>query len=675
MLRDPTPPVAPAPPQPARGQRPAVVVPPPPPPDLTKLLTDSEGRVRRRAALAIGRVGLGEGIQPLLPVLATDSEPEVRQMAAFALGLIGDRRANDPLIAALDDQSPLVMGSAAEALGLIGDTTAADAVGKMVTRLAQSPLFAKTPSDDDDVHRDTPTAACRLGIFALVRLKGYAQLAAAVLDSQGQPRIKWWPVAYALARLEDPRALPALLTLAKDGHPYTRAFAVRGLGNIKDRAALSALMTLLSSGDRGVLIETIRALGKIGDVAAAAPLQKMFHDINVDPMVKLEAVSALGGVRAAGGSMPEGVNDDLLDLLSDPAPPIRAAALRSLAALDPGNLVLVLSGLDPDAHWSVRASLATLLGTMTIDAALPRLSKMLSDPDQRVLPSVLAALTKLKAPSAPQILLDRLKADDAVVRGAAAEGLGELLPAGGAAALAEAYQFGQRDTTYSARTSALAALAKYGTAAATPVLTAALADKDWAVRVSAAVLLKQLDPTADAAAIDAKIRPAPTTVVPDLYRAPRITNPSVSTEVFIETDKGTVQIELAVLDAPLTVDNFVLLAKKGFFNGLAFHRVVPNFVVQGGDPRSDGEGGPGYSIRDEFSERPYVRGTLGMALDPWRDTGGSQFFITHSPQPHLDGKYTVFGRVVAGMEVVDKLLQWDVIRRVRVWDGEVMTHN
>jgi cyclophilin family peptidyl-prolyl cis-trans isomerase len=101
--------------------------------------------------------------------------------------------------------------------------------------------------------------------------------------------------------------------------------------------------------------------------------------------------------------------------------------------------------------------------------------------------------------------------------------------------------------------------------------------------------------------------------------------------------------------------------------------VVPDFVVQDGDPRSDGEGGPGYTIRDEFNQRPYLRGSVGMALDPWPDTGGSQYFITHSPQPHLDAKYTVFGRVIAGMEVVDRLQQWDVIRKVRVWDGQTMT--
>jgi cyclophilin family peptidyl-prolyl cis-trans isomerase len=147
-----------------------------------------------------------------------------------------------------------------------------------------------------------------------------------------------------------------------------------------------------------------------------------------------------------------------------------------------------------------------------------------------------------------------------------------------------------------------------------------------------------------------------------------IVSPRYSPRAFIDTDKGTVEIELTVLDAPLTVANFITLARKGFFTGVAIHRVVADFVVQDGDPRGDGEGGPGYTIRDEINELPYMRGTVGMALD-WQDTGGSQFFITHSPQPHLDGRYTVFGRVINGMDVVDRLAPGDVIRQVRVRDG------
>ena len=664
MLRDQGPTLAPPPPVTVRRQQ-APVAAPTLPPDLIRLLTDQEARIRRRAALAIGHVALADGVPPLLTTL-TDTDPEVRQMAAFALGLIGDTRARDPLVAALGDPSPLVQGSAAEALGLIGDAAAADAIGRFVSQVVQSGALAQPPGDEDDVRRDTPTAACRLAIYALVRLKAFPQLASAMLDASGQPRVRWWPVAYALQRLENPRALPALMTLAKDQNPYARAFAAKGLGALKDRAALPVLMPLVSSGERNVLVETIRALGRIGDPSAAEPLLKILNDAAADPIVRLEAVGAIGGIHVPA------VADALLDVLADPTPAVRGAALRSLSTFDAENFVIILSGLDADSHWNVRATLATVLGTLKPEIGLPRLELMLGDSDQRVVPFVLASLVKLKSPNAASVLLERLKADDAVVRGAAAEGLGELKPANAAGALAEAYRFGQRDPSYSARAAALAALAKYGPAVATPVLRSAFADKDWAVRVRAAMLLKQIDPAAGADA-DAQIRPAPTTVTADVYAASRNVDPSVSTQVYIDTDRGTIQLELAVNEAPLTVENFVTLARKGYFDGLSVHRVVPDFVIQDGDPRGDGEGGPGYTIRDELNERPYLRGTVGMALDPWPDTGGSQYFITHSPQPHLDAKYTVFGRVIAGMEVVDQIQQWDVIRRVRIWDGQTFT--
>jgi peptidyl-prolyl cis-trans isomerase B (cyclophilin B) len=122
-------------------------------------------------------------------------------------------------------------------------------------------------------------------------------------------------------------------------------------------------------------------------------------------------------------------------------------------------------------------------------------------------------------------------------------------------------------------------------------------------------------------------------------------------------------VELFGTDAPGTVDNFLTLARAGYFNGQEWPRVVPNFVIQGGDPRGDTSGGPGYAIRDEINRHLYGAGTLGMALSG-PDTGGSQWFITHSPQPHLDGTYTVFGQVVGGMEVVHRVLPGDRILRI-----------
>ena len=363
VLRDPTQAVEPT-PLAAPGQKTPIIVPPPPPPDLLRLLRDEEARLRRRAALAVGRVGLADGVDPLIERLS-DEEAEVREMAAFALGVLGDPRARAPLVAALADPSPLVQGSAAEALGLIGDPASAEAVGKMVTAaFATFSGAAQPPGEADDGRRDTVTSACRLGIFALVRLKGYPPLASAVLDARGEPRLTWWPIAYALGRLEDKRALPALLTLARDSHPYTRSFAVKGLGALKDPSAMPALVPLIASGDRPVRIEAIRAVGRIGDRSAAAPLLQIIRDGKADPQIRLEAVTAIGGIHASPIGDVADIVDTLLDVLADPSPPIRAAALRSTAALDAETFVTVLSGLDADANWSVRATLASTLGTL-----------------------------------------------------------------------------------------------------------------------------------------------------------------------------------------------------------------------------------------------------------------------------------------------------------------------
>ncbi len=136
-------------------------------------------------------------------------------------------------------------------------------------------------------------------------------------------------------------------------------------------------------------------------------------------------------------------------------------------------------------------------------------------------------------------------------------------------------------------------------------------------------------------------------------------------EVTIETDKGTIELELYPEHAPQTVNNFVFLAEEGFYDGVSFHRVIDNFMIQGGDPTGTGRGGPGYTFEDELDGNPltHERGVLSMA-NAGPNTNGSQFFITHAPQPHLDGRHTVFGKVTDGMDVVDSIEQGDTMQSV-----------
>jgi peptidyl-prolyl cis-trans isomerase B (cyclophilin B) len=135
----------------------------------------------------------------------------------------------------------------------------------------------------------------------------------------------------------------------------------------------------------------------------------------------------------------------------------------------------------------------------------------------------------------------------------------------------------------------------------------------------------------------------------------------------IETDRGTIEVELYAQYAPKTVNNFVFLAKDGFYDGILFHRVIANFMIQGGDPTGTGRGGPGYKFEDETRGNPlkHETGVLSMA-NAGPNTNGSQFFITHGPQPHLDGKHTVFGKVVKGQDVVNAIRQGDSMKKVTI---------
>lgn len=687
VLRDPSPaPAAPA-PVVTKGRRPALAPPPDAVPDVVKLLADGDPRVRRRAAIAVGRVGLREGVDALLPIVG-DSDPVVREAAAFGLGLLGDPHAAaalTPLLAgASDPASALVAGRAAEALGLIGervlaqrasgaapstqspaavafDTTAtAAAVGAMVTTLAASAGVRAVAPDEMRAPLAPEVEAFRLGLYALVRLKSYDQVVRAVLDERGQPTLRWWPAAYALQRLEDPRTLPALVALLRADGAYAAAFAARGLGALKDPRAVEPLLAAIKDPRPAVRFRAVESLGRLGDRRAAAPVLALLEQPSLDPTLRLAAVATLGQVKATEAY------DVLLDQLSDGSPLVRISAQRALASIDPVAFVTVLSGMDVDSDWTVRAALAETLAALDSPTIEPRLRAALDDPDQRAIPAALRALVRAKAAGMDRVLLERLRSEDLQVRATAARLLGELKPAGAAPALVEASRAAAADTVSDVREAIVGALAELKAPETTEIATRLLADRDWSTRLRAAAILTRLDPGSAAG----PVRPAPLQM--DRAGYATLTAPPVSPHVFIDTARGAIEIELAVLDAPMTCHNFVTLARKGYFNGLRFHRVLGDFVAQAGDPRGDGSGGPGYSIRDELNDLPYLRGTIGMALSG-PDTGGSQFFIARSPQPHLDAKYTVFARVVTGMEVVDRLQQWDTIQRVRVWDGVTMS--
>ena len=636
-----------------------------PQPDLLVLARDPEARVRRRAALAIGRVGLEEGL-PALARLLQDAEAEVRAMAAFATGLIGDTDGVPSLTAALTDPAIPVRGRAAEGLGLIciapatGQAPCDAAVAAAVADMAQPYIGAATAMQGDTETAATAEAdAWRLAAFALVRMRDWNALSRIAI-ADGKPVTTWWPIAYALQRINDAGAVPALGELARTDTAVTASFAIRGLADhrVADARPLLVSTALDTSKDVRVRIAAVRALARVPGDDATATLLKLLATPKLDDNLRLETVTVLGalGDRAA--------MDTLLDLLTDDWPVMRATVIGIIARLDPEGFPIVLSGLQPDPDWTVRAAITRLVGSLPAEAARVRITEAWNDPDTRVHGAALTAAGQAGLPEYESWLKEALTRPSGSARGAAVSEIGRRRPSWGADALRAAYTAWANEPDYGPRSAVLSALAQYGAAAARDTLIAALGDRDWAARRQARTLLERIDP----AAAEASIRPVPNTWPAGVYTHPSVVSPAYSPQVSIDTRHGTIVMEMNVVDAPLTVWNFLEFARKGFYSGVTFHRVVPNFVVQAGDPRGDGQGGAGRTIRDELHPQPYLRGTVGMAL-AGPDTGGSQFFIMHSPAPHLDALYTVFGKVISGMDVVDRIRQGDVIDRMRVTDG------
>jgi len=147
-------------------------------------------------------------------------------------------------------------------------------------------------------------------------------------------------------------------------------------------------------------------------------------------------------------------------------------------------------------------------------------------------------------------------------------------------------------------------------------------------------------------------------------------DPEKTYRITLETNRGVIELELYARHAPKTVNNFVFLAREGFYDGVTFHRVISDFMIQGGDPTGTGRGGPGYQFEDEIKENPLEHeGHVISMANSGPDTNGSQFFITHSPQPHLNGNHTVFGKVVKGEDVVDAIRQDDKMERVEILES------
>lgn len=628
-------------------------------PVLTAAAEHHDPRIRSRAALALGRLR-EERVRPLLLRLLADPDSGTVATAVWSVGQLGDSTAL-PLLARL-----LRTGGAARQPTVMRE--AAEAIGKLRPGAARDSLFAFLASAPPADTVLSPALAAAL--VATTRHPRRAELAPVLRWADATDPGLRWSTAYALGRRPAPGAASTLLRLARDADPRVRAVALRALrapvldsAGIAPDSSVSLLVSATADADYDARIAAVFSLGSHRSTAAVGRLGELSRSL--DPHLALAATEALTRLGPAART----ALSDLQQAFADPARHIalRAAALTALARIDTAMARPLLAAAAAEPAWRLRAAAARLVGSSgALDSEL--LLRLLRDSDPRIPTTLLRAVSERDTvtPAARAILLPALAATDPYVRAAATGALARTVAPGDLPLFLDAYARAARDSTTDAAGAALDALAALrgvGIAAAPAFFSRFPAHSDPQVRSQVARLW------GDTALAWGPPTPFTVTRSADEYRglgAASEARAPAPRRARISTERGVLEVLLLANDAPLTVDNFVRLARRGFFDGQEWPRVVPGFVVQGGDPRGDTESGPGYAIRDELNRHRYRAGTLGMALSG-PDTGGSQFFITHSPQPHLDGGYTVFGQLLSGMEVARSLLPGDRITRIEVY--------
>lgn len=654
--------------------------------DLLELLNFSHGGARRRAILALGRIGYPSAITVLIDILKNDRNPDIRALAAFSLGEIESHYAVTPLldhIQPTNESSVEVRARAIEALGKIGSNPlSAATLGRYgVGAIAESIAGMLPPVADQ-----TPEDARLIGSLALTALLKLRQPATvpAITAQLGSPDVNLrWQAANALARIREGigSAVPTLITKLEDKNLLVRATAVRALGAARDNQAVAPLIKLLSDTEEHVVINTINALGAIGDARAAEPLIAMGNrliasyrasdraknGVPTEQNQLLLIATALGNIKSAS-ALPFLKSFRFVDgrIGSSPEAEIAVAKFGEAAFFDiPESISL------PRDNWKAMAAYAQGLGQIASDRTKTILLDLLEGktygkPDMRAVSDILKSLADVKVTGLREILLAQLKAEDVIVRATAASLLGDLNDSseGVIKALTDAYQAARADKINDARIAIIETANRLRHPMNVQALIAETQDPDYVVRKKAVELFLQSD--IESTTTKLQIGKVDTGHNRDYWK--RVAQLSLTQKnpiAVLQTKKGVIRIELFAADAPMTVDNFMSLARSGFYNGLPFIRVVPNFVIQAGDQRGDMNGGPDYQIRCEINYRRYGVGAVGMALSG-KDTGGSQFFITHSPQPHLDGGYTMFGQVIEGMDVVNRIARDDVIEKIEI---------
>jgi len=631
-------------------------------------LTANEPMVRARGLRALGRLQEPETAEAIVKGL-TDPGASARLEAAFGIGLFG--LSWQPL----PDEKKTMLGQAlvsAEAeeedakikltlLEAMGRVASAECLERLIDRLV----------GPNDVRSG---AAIALGVASKAvkaQLPARAYEALPELVRPSSPKAVRFGGAYALAMSKNALSRPSLVACAEDEASEVRAVCVRGLAEVGADADLALLKGLLDDPDYRVSVEAVRALAKQSlkckpaECAALVALEELSG--RVDRLLRGDSVGGAQPVLAlaqvglpANATLLVSLRKQLAIGVSEVRSPATKADVANIdcrlaAAVDRqrGELKESLTcgfGLIAEAR-RLTLGLRELAGggpAAEVEKRVNAVKGYLTHSSSGVRSAAIDLLAETKSPLAADSVRPLLNDEDPDVSATAAMASAQLKDRSAIGAIRALAAKAKPDVAVGLAQ----ALAELDAKEAVPDLQSWLSSPHLSVRLATADALSKL--TGQIVVAPRYDGPPP--------RRPKSTAEG-ETRLEVRTAKGDFEISLDLAQAPVTSAHLISLAKKGYFNNLTFHRIVPDFVAQGGDPRGDGTGGPGYPIRCEINRHPYTRSAVGMALSG-KDTGGSQFFVTTSAQPHLEGKYTVFGEVTTGQEVIDSLLEGDVMLEV-----------
>jgi len=598
---------------------------------LVKLMATGRPRIRLSALLAAGRIQSPAYLESLIAA-AGDESAEIRRAALFAIGQLGLRQSSSVPVDALgavrqamNDADPLVRADAVEAFGKLGSAEISEELiaplsdeDAQVRGIAAMAMFRCrfTPLWRGEV--ETPPQLPESATVALVD---------ALRDEDAEVRYR---AVYAFSRYGEPLAVNSLIERAADDDWRVRLFAVRGIGNSQpDETARAALVRSLTDARQEIRVEAVQAL------AGAGASELLPASCLTDSAYVVRAACAAGW----SGGDDERSTEALEQLRNDPVLAVRVAALRAQVARGGKGLDRRLDAAAQDESWQIRAVSAG--AGVKGRQRLKRARHGFEDSDSRVRTAALEGLAAVGG--ARSLLLRALAEDDLAVRGSAVAEIGAMQDTPGAelrGALEAAYQGSAGLEWIEVREGIVDSVKE--SPKAIELMREMLVDDAPSVRRKASAALAEHG-------ID--IEPPPFAIGPSPYLRDRHAS---DPQVVLHMERGEIVIRCFAQEAPVHVAAFLDLVHQQFYSDLSWHRVVPNFVIQGGDPRGDGWGGAGFTLRDEIGRRRFERGSVGMPK-AGKDTGGGQLFITHIPTPHLDGNYTIFGQVIEGLELVDAI--------------------